>query len=221
MGHPSALPTIRQLHVFEREILSEAGQGASRPSRHVVAAAVFKNPYAGRGAASKEDLDHLVDISTEIGALLTERVLARFAGQERPRAYGKAIIVGMSGESEHGAAMIHPRLGLSMRKGLGAGPALIPGNAKVASAGASIDVVFGGAEDAWDYYAMDGIVVRPCSTNWCFSSASERSGSMPGSGGPAPNRSPGSSPTSGSKGAYSTGAARADGPGTEPPKETT
>ncbi|WP_296557145.1 amino acid synthesis family protein [Pigmentiphaga sp.] len=159
MGHPSALPTIRQLHVFEREILSEAGQGASRPSRHVVAAAVFKNPYAGRGAASKEDLDHLVDISTEIGALLTERVLARFAGQERPRAYGKAIIVGMSGESEHGAAMIHPRLGLSMRKGLGAGPALIPGNAKVASAGASIDVVFGGAEDAWDYDAMDGIVV--------------------------------------------------------------
>lgn len=75
------MPTIRQLHVFEREILSEAGQGASRPSRHVVAAAVFKNPYAGRGAASKEDLDHLVDISTEIGALLTERVLARFAGQ--------------------------------------------------------------------------------------------------------------------------------------------
>lgn len=159
MSNSNALPTIRQIHVFERETLVEGGQGASRPSKHVVAAAVFTNPFAGQGAASTENLIRLAEISVEIGAILTGRALTRFAGQERPRAYGKAVIVGTNGESEHGAAMIHPRLGLAMRKGLGAGPALIPGNAKVAAAGTSIDVVFGGAEDAWDYDAMDGIVV--------------------------------------------------------------
>lgn len=159
MGKSSALPTIRQLHVFERDVLKEGGQHASQPSRHVVAAAVFQNPYAGKGAGSAEALSHLADISVEIGALLTERALARFDEQTRPRAYGKAVIVGVNGEAEHGAAMIHPRLGLSMRKGLRAGPALIPGNAKVASAGTSIDLIFGGANDAWDYDAMDGTVV--------------------------------------------------------------
>ncbi len=160
MGKPSALPTVRQLHVFERDTLMEGGQQAGQPSRHVVAAAVFQNPYAGKGAASDEALNHLADISVEIGALLTERALARFADQPRPRAYGKAVVVGLNGESEHGAAMIHPRLGLSMRRGLRAGPALIPGNAKVASAGTSIDLIFGGAGDAWDYDAMDAISVN-------------------------------------------------------------
>ncbi|GAA4134031.1 amino acid synthesis family protein [Aminobacter aganoensis] len=150
---------IRQITLIEREILSEAGRPADRPTRHVVAGAVFKNPFAGQGAASNEDLARLAEISVEVGALLTKKVLARFAGLERPRAYGKAVVVGTDGESEHGAALIHPRIGLAMRRGLGAGPALIPGNAKVGSAGASIDVIFGGADDAWDYDAMDATTV--------------------------------------------------------------
>jgi hypothetical protein len=151
--------TIRQIHVFERETLSEAGERASRPSRHVVAAAIFKNPYAGQGAASGDDLARLAALSVEVGALLTDRALSRFTGSERPRAYGKAALVGTEGESEHGAALIHPRLGLAMRTGLGAGPALIPGNAKTGVAGSSIDLIFGGADDAWDYDAMDGITL--------------------------------------------------------------
>jgi len=106
-----------------------------------------------------ESLNRLADMSVQVGTILTERALARFSGQERPRAYGKAVIVGTNGEAEHGAALIHPRLGLAMRTGLGAGPALIPGNAKVAPAGTSIDLMFGGADDAWDYDAMDSMVV--------------------------------------------------------------
>jgi len=111
------------------------------------------------GAASNDDLAQLTAISVEIGALLTTRALSRFTDAERPRAYGKAALVGTLGESEHGAALIHPRLGLAMRTGLGAGPALIPGNAKSGAAGSSIDMIFGGADDAWDYDAMDGITL--------------------------------------------------------------
>jgi len=150
---------IRQINLIEREILSEAGIPADRPTRHIVVGAVFENPFAGKGAASAEDLARLAEISVEVGTILTKRALARFADLDRPRAYGKAVIVGTEGETEHGAALIHPRIGLAMRKGLGAGPALIPGNAKVGSAGASIDVIFGGADDAWDYDAMDATTV--------------------------------------------------------------
>jgi len=156
---PSTLETIRQIFVFERNTLAEGGRAAAAPSRHVVAAAIFKNPCAGRGAATDAELADLAQRSVEIGTLLTERALSHFTGEEKPRAYGKAALVGTAGESEHGAALIHPRLGLAMRTGLGAGPALIPGNAKVSTAGGSVDLLFGGADDAWDYDAMDGITL--------------------------------------------------------------
>jgi hypothetical protein len=150
---------IRQFHLFERETLNEAGKQSDRPVRHVVAAAVFENPFAGKGAARSEDITRLAEISVEVGTVLAHRALARFADIERPRAYGKGVIVGHSGDIEHGGALIHPRIGLAMRKALGAGPALIPGNAKVAGPGTSIDIIFGGAEDAWDYDAMDATTV--------------------------------------------------------------
>jgi len=150
---------IRQINLIEREILIEANRPADRPTRHVVVGAVFENPFAGKGAATQEDLACLAEISVEVGTELTKRALERFADLDRPRAYGKAVIIGTNGETEHGAALIHPRIGLAMRRGLGAGPALIPGNAKVAAAGASIDVIFGGADDAWDYDAMDATTV--------------------------------------------------------------
>ncbi|MCT8965261.1 amino acid synthesis family protein [Pseudomonas veronii] len=159
MGNSVTLSKIRQLYIIEREILSEAGRASGQPVRHVVAGAVFANPFAGKGAASEEDLARLAELSFDIGTVLSERVLSRFTEQERPRAYGKAVIVGTDGDNEHGAAMIHPRLGLAMRTALGAGPALIPGNAKVAVAGSTIDLVFGGVDDGWDYDAMDGISV--------------------------------------------------------------
>ena len=92
------------------------------------------------------------------GCALTARALAALAPL-KPRGYGKAALVGSAGELEHGAAMIHVRIGLAMRQGAGAGPALIPGNAKRGAAGTPIDVIFGGMEDAWDYDAMDTLQV--------------------------------------------------------------
>jgi hypothetical protein len=58
--------------------------------------------------------------------------------------------------------MIHVRIGLAMRQGAGGGPALIPGNAKIGGPGTSIDVLFGGLEDAWDYDAMDTMTLSVC-----------------------------------------------------------
>ena len=57
-----------------------------------------------------------------------------------PVAYGKAAIVGLDGDIEHAAAILHPRMGKPMRDAIGGGQAIIPSNVKMAAAGASIDV---------------------------------------------------------------------------------
>lgn len=146
---------IRQIIVIEHQTRLLAARPVDPPARKVAACAVIANPFAGR--AAQDDLSALVDLSAEVGATLTERALQRL--DDRPRAYGKAAIVGIAGEREHGAAMIHVRLGLAMRRGIGAGAALIPGVEKVAGPGASIDLAFGGIDDGWDYDAMDSMEI--------------------------------------------------------------
>ena len=147
---------VRQIYLFDQEIRSEAHRPLATPTRRVAAAAVLPNPHAGKPAI--DDFTDLVDLSVTVGEILTARVLAAL-GDAKPMGYGKAALVGTNGDLEHGAAMIHVRIGLAMRKGAGAGPALIPGNAKVGSAGASIDIIFGGMNDAWDYNAMDSMTI--------------------------------------------------------------
>ena len=147
---------IRQIHLWDQEVRSEGGRALSTPTRRVAAAAVLHNPFAGRPAI--DDLSALVEISVKAGELLTARALGALAPL-KPRAYGKAALVGTAGDLEHGAAMIHVRIGLAMRQGAGGGPARIPGNARVGAPGAPIDIIFGGLEDAWDYDAMDSMQI--------------------------------------------------------------
>ena len=147
---------LREIVLIDQEIRSDGAHELPRPTRRVAAAAVLENPLAGKPFA--DDLSSLVDLSVTAGEILTARALAALAPL-KPRGYGKAALVGTAGELEHGAAMIHVRIGLAMRQGAGGGPALIPGNAKVGPPGAPIDVIFGGMEDAWDYDAMDTLQV--------------------------------------------------------------
>lgn len=147
---------IRQIHLFDQEVHAEGGRILPVPTRRVAAAAVLRNPHAGQPAI--DDFSGLVDLSVRVGEILTARVLAAL-GDLKPVGYGKAALVGTDGDLEHGAAMIHVRIGLAMRQGAGAGPALIPGNAKVGGAGTPIDIIFGGMHDAWNYDAMDSMTI--------------------------------------------------------------
>jgi hypothetical protein len=147
---------IRQIVVVDQEVRAEGGRAPAVPTRRVAAAAVLKNPFAGRPPV--DDFGELVDLSVRCGELLSERAL-RALGGTRPVGYGKAALVGTDGDLEHGASMIHVRIGLAMRRAIRAGRALIPGNAKVGAPGAAIDIVFGGIDDAWDYDAMDTMTI--------------------------------------------------------------
>jgi hypothetical protein len=148
---------IRSITVIDKETHREGERAVAPPARKVAACAVLRNPLAGEGLEAA-DLAPLVELSVEAGTLLTGRALDALAGLQ-PRAYSKGVIVGLGGALEHGAAMIHVRIGLAMRRGVGRGLALIPGTKKVAGPGAAIDLLFGGIDDAWDYDAMDAMEV--------------------------------------------------------------
>ncbi|HXT78714.1 MAG TPA: amino acid synthesis family protein [Acetobacteraceae bacterium] len=147
---------FRQVTIINQEVMSEAGRLLASPTRRVAACGVLRNPHAGQPAI--DDFTDLVDLSVKAGEVLTRKALECLAPL-KPRAYGKAALVGIAGDLEHGASMIHVRIGLAMRRGAGGGPALIPGNAKVGATGSPIDIIFGGMEDAWDYDAMDTMTV--------------------------------------------------------------
>ena len=112
------------------------------------------NPFAGR---FEDDLSLLFDMGAELGQLLSKEALAVLPGAAV--SYGKAAIVGVNGDIEHGHAMLHPKLGKSMREPLGGGDALIPSAAKLAAAGTSLDVPLGHKDDAWSFDHFDAITI--------------------------------------------------------------
>jgi len=114
---------IRKTVTHVEEINSEYGASAKPPLRRVAIAAVFKNPLAGKAAGA--DLEPLVDYSLELGVALTKTALATLGSSPAQlRSYTKAALVGTGGDLEHGAAMIHPRLGMAMRRTISADASL-------------------------------------------------------------------------------------------------
>jgi hypothetical protein len=153
----AAQPVVRKFVQFEEQVHAESGLPVSPPLTRVVVGAVAPNPLAGKPAPT--DISPLVELSESLGEQLTTRALDRIGDPAGIRAYGKAALIGTAGDPEHGAALIHPRLGTAMRATLRRGRVLIPGNAKVGAAGTSIDVVFGPLEESWDLDAMDNLTV--------------------------------------------------------------
>lgn len=148
---------IREIHVVTQEITQSAGQAVQPPALRVAACAVLGNPKSGRADGS--ELDNCIAESVRIGEILVRRCLDAMGGRT-PIAFGKGVLVGEDGDLEQGAAMIHCKIGLSIRAAIKAGYALIPGNAKSSGPGSSIDIVLGGIDDGWSYDAMDTMELR-------------------------------------------------------------
>jgi hypothetical protein len=149
---------IRKTVTLIEEINSEYGARAKVPLRRVAIAAVFKNPLAGKPAGA--DLSPLIEHSLELGVSLTKTAMAALGATPRElRAYTKAAVVGTGGDLEHGAAMIHPRLGMAMRRTLKRGRVIIPGHAKVGPPGTGVDLIYGPLDEGWDLDAFDSTPV--------------------------------------------------------------
>ena len=101
---------VRKWVTFSEEIVEEGGRPLDRPLRKVAVAAVIRNPYAG---AWSEDISILIDAGEWLATELMERAKAALGGPVE--AYGKGGIVGEQGETEHVAALLHPKFGAPVR----------------------------------------------------------------------------------------------------------
>lgn len=119
----------RSLHI--ETVLHEGGPAPTRPLRMAAACAVIRNPYAGR---YEGDLLPFMAELRGLGTLLAEEAAAALGGTDQVEAYGKAAIVGINGEIEHGAVW-HEAGGWAMRQALGEPKAIVPAAKAVASAG--------------------------------------------------------------------------------------
>ncbi|MDP3522810.1 MAG: amino acid synthesis family protein [Hydrogenophaga sp.] len=149
---------IRKLLVQVDETRIEMGQTINPPTRRAVAMAVIANPCAGR---FEQNLDELIAIGEELGALLGEKCVAALGiTPAQAESYGKAAIVGEAGELEHAAAILHPKLGAPLRKAVEKGAALVPSSKKRGGLGTAIDVPLGHKDAAFVRSHFDAIEAR-------------------------------------------------------------
>lgn len=149
---------IRKLAVFLEETRAEMGRAISPPTRKAAAVAVIANPFAGRYV---DDLTPLMEIGAELGGLLGERCVSALGiAREQAESYGKAAMVGMNGELEHAAAILHPSMGAPLRKAVEKGAALVPSSKKMGGPGQPLDVPLGHKEAAYVRSHFDGMEVR-------------------------------------------------------------
>lgn len=144
----------RKVWLWREQVLADGETRAARPVVRAAVALVVANPFAGTSA---HDLTELIEAGPALARAHLPDAVALLS--QAPIAYGKAAVVGLSGEVEHGAALLHPRLGAAMRAAVGGGTAIIPSACKVASAGAHIDVPLGHKDDVWSFNELDTLTL--------------------------------------------------------------
>ena len=148
---------IRKIVTVVEETQREMNREISPPTRKAAAIAVMENPCAGRYV---EDLTDLMDTGAQLGELLGQKCLdALRIGPKQAESYAKGCIVGLNGELEHAAAIMHPKLGKPFRDVLGGGLALIPSIKKRGSAGSTLDIPLNHKDAAFIRSHFDGMTV--------------------------------------------------------------
>ncbi len=125
-----SLIQIRKRLLTIETIHHEGGPVAAVPLRMAAAIAVVRNPFAGR---YEPDLLPFMAELRSLGRALADELVG-VLGKDRVEAYGKAAIVGVNGELEHGAVW-HEAGGWAMRAALGEPKAIVPAAKAVAGAG--------------------------------------------------------------------------------------
>jgi hypothetical protein len=146
---------IKRIITFLDEVRSEAERRTEPPLRKIAAVAIVQNPFAGRYV---DDLSPLVAASATIGREICAIAVALLAPY-RPVSYGKAAVVGLAGEQEHGNAMLTTTFGNEMRAAAGGGKAWISSFTKVAAPGATIDIPLAHKDALYVRSHYDGISI--------------------------------------------------------------
>lgn len=145
---------MRKVVVTKETIFADMGKATERPITRAVAAVVVDNPFEGRFV---DDLSPLFSQGAEIGLMVMKDLVLLLPNA--PISYGKAAIVGTNGEIEHGAALLHPRLGQPIREAVGGGQSIICANVKIGGIGASIDLPLAHKDNIWSFDHLDTYTV--------------------------------------------------------------
>ena len=153
-----AIVKIRKLVTTVDEIHSEMGKTISPPTRRAAAIAVIQNPFA---EFYQENLEDLMSIGEQLGSLLGKKCIEALGIKpSEAESYGKAALIGENGELEHGAALLHPRMGAPLRREVGKGAALVPSSKKRGSMGDTLDIPLGHKDAAYIRSHFDSMEVR-------------------------------------------------------------
>jgi hypothetical protein len=130
---------VRKVVTVTEDVVTELGSPVAHHTRRVAAAAVIANPWAGRGVVS--DLTATAaDIAPDLAVKLSSQLTSVLGGADEVQAFGKAALVGLDGEIEHGAALIHtPYFGNLLRE-LVEGSSIVVFSDDRAAAGSAITV---------------------------------------------------------------------------------
>ena len=130
-----SLIEVRKKSITVETVYHEGGPPPATPLRLAAAAAVVRNPFAGRYEPD------LMPFMAELRGLGKELAgdLVDALGKDKVEAYGKAAIVGVDGELEHGAVW-HEAGGWAMRTVLDEPKAIVPSSKAVAATGYRIMV---------------------------------------------------------------------------------
>lgn len=144
----------RKIVILQESLYAEAGRAGGRAITRVAAIAVIANPCAGRYV---ENLAELFDMGADVAERLMPKIMTLLPNE--PVAYGKAAIVGVNGEIEHAAAILHPKMGKPVRAAVGGGEAIIPSTSKVAGPGSAVDIPLGHKDNVWSFDEIDTMTV--------------------------------------------------------------
>ena len=148
---------IRKIAVNIEETHQEMGKRITPTTRKAVAVAVIENPFAGQYV---EDLSQLMEIGSELGALLGRRcVEALGISPSEAESYGKSAMVGENGELEHAAAILHPKLGAPLRNEVEKGAALVPSSKKMGGPGSVLVLPITNKDSIWSFDHMDAMEI--------------------------------------------------------------
>ena len=144
---------IRKIVVQIDEIHKEINKIIPNPPIKSIAAAVINNPFANKYV---EDLEPLYDIGAEIGGYLANKNVKLLGVKpDDVDSYGKGAVVGLDGELEHAAALLHPRFGAPVRKAVGSGKDIIPSTKKLGGPGSTLLMPITNKNNIWSFDDMD------------------------------------------------------------------
>ncbi len=112
--------SLRKVVTYSENIQVEGGRQVPGTFKLFAVAAILANPWVGREFV--EDLKPEIHaIAPVLGELLTAEIISMVGSGDAVEGYGKAAVVGTSGEIEHASALIHTlRFGNHFRKAVGA-----------------------------------------------------------------------------------------------------